>query len=176
MGSQDCRWETLDTDRANGCIRDIEHAYTKDGGMAVLFDHQDEIRAYIRQCWAEAKVLYDRGEIPPYADRRLIEDIRQMQDEATEDDYRVGLIAMYLEAKEKTCILDIWKNALHNEYTKPTKKDSNEISVILQSVPGWKKLDKTKHFREYGTQKCWVKEDSEQDEIKIEDYIDDLPM
>ncbi len=37
MGSQDTRWESLDTDRANGCIRDIEHAYTKDGGMAVLF-------------------------------------------------------------------------------------------------------------------------------------------
>ncbi|MBQ0043935.1 MAG: dihydroxy-acid dehydratase [Bacteroidales bacterium] len=37
MGSQDCKWETLDTDRENGCIRDIEHAYTKDGGMAVLF-------------------------------------------------------------------------------------------------------------------------------------------
>ncbi len=37
MGSQDARWETLDTDRVNGCIRDIEHAYTKDGGMAVLF-------------------------------------------------------------------------------------------------------------------------------------------
>ena len=37
MGSQDCKFETLDTDRENGCIRDIEHAYTKDGGMAVLF-------------------------------------------------------------------------------------------------------------------------------------------
>jgi len=37
MGSQDTRWESLDTDRAEGCIRDIEHAYTKDGGMAVLF-------------------------------------------------------------------------------------------------------------------------------------------
>lgn len=37
MGSQDAQWESLDTDRANGCIRDIEHAYTKDGGMAVLF-------------------------------------------------------------------------------------------------------------------------------------------
>jgi dihydroxy-acid dehydratase len=37
MGSQDARWESLDTDRENGCIRDIEHAYTKDGGMAVLF-------------------------------------------------------------------------------------------------------------------------------------------
>ncbi|MCQ2267443.1 MAG: dihydroxy-acid dehydratase [Bacteroidaceae bacterium] len=37
MGSQNAQWETLDTDRVNGCIRDIEHAYTKDGGMAVLF-------------------------------------------------------------------------------------------------------------------------------------------
>lgn len=37
MGSQNAQWESLDTDRATGCIRDIEHAYTKDGGMAVLF-------------------------------------------------------------------------------------------------------------------------------------------
>ena len=37
MGSQNTRWESLDTDRENGCIRDIEHAYTKDGGLAVLF-------------------------------------------------------------------------------------------------------------------------------------------
>lgn len=37
MGSQNERWGALDTDRVNGCIRDIEHAYTKDGGLAVLF-------------------------------------------------------------------------------------------------------------------------------------------
>ena len=37
MGSQNCQWDSLDTDRVNGCIRDIEHAYTKDGGLAVLF-------------------------------------------------------------------------------------------------------------------------------------------
>ena len=37
MGSQDAQWESLDADRENGCIRDIEHAYTKDGGLAVLF-------------------------------------------------------------------------------------------------------------------------------------------
>jgi dihydroxy-acid dehydratase len=37
MGSQNAQWKTLDTDRENGCIRDIEHAYTKDGGLAVLF-------------------------------------------------------------------------------------------------------------------------------------------
>jgi len=37
MGSQSEEWEALDTDRAEGCIRDLEHAYTKDGGLAVLF-------------------------------------------------------------------------------------------------------------------------------------------
>ena len=37
LGVQDTNYESLDTDRENGCIRDIEHAYTKDGGMAVLF-------------------------------------------------------------------------------------------------------------------------------------------
>ncbi|MBM6992982.1 MAG: dihydroxy-acid dehydratase [Prevotella sp.] len=37
MGSQNSQWSSLDTDRENGCIRDMEHAYTKDGGLAVLF-------------------------------------------------------------------------------------------------------------------------------------------
>lgn len=36
MGSQDCYYPELDKDRANGCIRDIQHAYTKDGGLAIL--------------------------------------------------------------------------------------------------------------------------------------------
>ncbi|MCC5577847.1 dihydroxy-acid dehydratase [Microtetraspora sp. AC03309] len=35
--SQDARWDSLDLDRSEGCIRDAEHAYTKDGGLAVLY-------------------------------------------------------------------------------------------------------------------------------------------
>ena len=34
--SQDTRWPSLDTDRASGCIRSVEHAYSGDGGLAVL--------------------------------------------------------------------------------------------------------------------------------------------
>lgn len=37
LGAQETYYDTLDTDRAEGCIRDIEHAYTRDGGLAVLF-------------------------------------------------------------------------------------------------------------------------------------------
>jgi len=35
--SQNKRWKTLDDDDANGCIRSVEHAYTKEGGLAVLY-------------------------------------------------------------------------------------------------------------------------------------------
>ena len=35
--SQDCRWDEADADRSEGCIRDLEHAYSKDGGLAVLY-------------------------------------------------------------------------------------------------------------------------------------------
>ncbi|SEG55440.1 dihydroxy-acid dehydratase [Thermomonospora echinospora] len=35
--SQSSRWEDLDLDREQGCIRDVEHAYTADGGLAVLY-------------------------------------------------------------------------------------------------------------------------------------------
>ena len=37
LDAQETYYKNFDTDRANGCIRDIEHAYTKDGGMAILF-------------------------------------------------------------------------------------------------------------------------------------------
>ena len=37
LGAQDCRYDSLDTDRVNGCIRSLENAYTRDGGLAVLY-------------------------------------------------------------------------------------------------------------------------------------------
>ena len=37
MGAQECTYETLDTDRQNGCIRSLKNAYTRDGGLAILF-------------------------------------------------------------------------------------------------------------------------------------------
>ena len=36
LGSQNAYYQALDTDRAEGCIRDLAHAYSKDGGLAVL--------------------------------------------------------------------------------------------------------------------------------------------
>ncbi len=40
--SQSVNWPSLDTDRENGCIRDLAHAYSQDGGLAVLFGNLAE--------------------------------------------------------------------------------------------------------------------------------------
>ena len=125
-----------------------------------LFDHETEARAYIQQCWAEAKVLYDAGNIPPYADRSLIGEIRLRQNEAVEDDYRVGLISDYLETHSEICVLEIWKNALRmGEFSKPTKKESNEIGIIMQGMEGWVKSSRVKRFADFGVQKYWYRAD-----------------
>lgn len=123
-----------------------------------LFDHEDEIKEYIRQCWAEAREMFFRGELHNYADRALIEEIREKQQDAVEDDYRVGLIVSYLENKRETCVLDLWKNALGNDFTKPTKKESNEIGIIMQSIPEFVKQDGIKRFPEFGVQRWWKRE------------------
>ena len=139
-----------------------------------LFDHEEEIKAYIRQCWAEAKVLYDRGEIPPYADRRLISEIREKQQDATEDDFRVGMIQSYLDGRHETCVLELWQNALGmSEYSKPTKKDSQEIGIIMQSMDGWEKQPKAKRFPGYGLQRWWARTGTEwaQEIVEIDEEL-----
>lgn len=143
-----------------------------------LFDHEAEAREYIRQCWAEAKALYDAGKIPPYADRSLIGEIRLRQNEAVEDDFRVGLISDYLATHTEVCILELWKNALKmGEFSKPTKKDSNEIAVILQGMDGWVKAENVKRFPDYGVQRYWYKpEKSWADDVAAMDEGDILPL
>ena len=120
-----------------------------------LFDREEEVRNYILQCWAEAKAKMERGELKPYADRDLIEQIQAEQANAVEDDYRVGMIESYLENQNEVCILELWKVALGNEFSKPSKKDSNDISLILQNFADWDKEDKPKRIKEFGLQRYW---------------------
>lgn len=133
-----------------------------------LFDAEKECRDYICQCWAEAKALYDKGKLKPYADKSLMKEIKIAQDEAVEDDYRVGMIEDFLSTHTETCILQLWKEALQNEFTKPTKKDSNDIALILQSL-GWKRDEKTLRRGCYGVQRWWRRENEDFEEIITDD-------
>lgn len=54
--SQSVRWDTLDTDREKGCIRSVEHAYTKDGGLAVLFGNLAPDGAIVKTAGVEEEL------------------------------------------------------------------------------------------------------------------------
>lgn len=121
-----------------------------------LFEHETEVKEYIKQCWAEAKAKYSTEFMNPFAKRELIETIRQKQAEAVEDDFRIGMIQDYLEDKTEVCILELWQKALKSGDSKPTKKDSLDISLILSAnFSEWEKQRVVKRFPDYGVQKWW---------------------
>ncbi|MBQ9591904.1 MAG: dihydroxy-acid dehydratase [Paludibacteraceae bacterium] len=61
MGSQDTQWKTLDDDRQNGCIRDIEHAYTKDGGLAILFGNIAQDGCVVKTAGVDPSIWHFEG-------------------------------------------------------------------------------------------------------------------
>lgn len=124
-----------------------------------LFERKDEIQAYIEQCWAEAKTLYDKGELPPYPNRELETVYLQMQENAAEEDIRRGMIEQYLNEKsigESVCVPELWYKALKmGDNTFPTRKDSNDIVLIMSKFDEWERQAKTSRFEFYGVQKGW---------------------
>lgn len=59
--SQATRWPTLDLDRTNGCIRDLEHAYSKDGGLAVLYGNLAEDGCVVKTAGVDDSILVFEG-------------------------------------------------------------------------------------------------------------------
>ncbi|WP_310599467.1 dihydroxy-acid dehydratase [Desulfobulbus sp.] len=61
MGSQQTLFPELDTDRSAGCIRDIAHAYSRDGGLAVLYGNIAEKGCIVKTAGVDASILHFTG-------------------------------------------------------------------------------------------------------------------
>lgn len=59
--SQATRWPSLDLDRANGCIRDLAHAYSKDGGLAVLYGNLAKDGCVVKTAGVDDSILRFEG-------------------------------------------------------------------------------------------------------------------
>ncbi|MFN3879902.1 MAG: dihydroxy-acid dehydratase [Nitrincola lacisaponensis] len=59
--SQSTRWPTLDGDRENGCIRNLEHAFSKEGGLAVLFGNIAEDGCVVKTAGVDDSILRFEG-------------------------------------------------------------------------------------------------------------------
>jgi dihydroxy-acid dehydratase len=61
MASQEEYYESLDVDRENGCIRSIEHAYTKDGGLAILKGNIAQNGCVIKTAGVDESIWHFKG-------------------------------------------------------------------------------------------------------------------
>jgi len=61
MGSQESAYKTLDADRVSGCIRDVEHAYVKDGGLAVLYGNIAEGGCVVKTAGVDESIFRFSG-------------------------------------------------------------------------------------------------------------------
>lgn len=108
-----------------------------------LYDNEKAVKDYIAQAWAEAVHLYKNGELQPFAKKEVLDQIRAAQEAAMEDDWRIGAIEQYLEEQKKhngatVSVIELWHNALNEpDESKPTRKDSIEITQIISNIPGW---------------------------------------
>lgn len=59
--SQSRRYDSLDTDVANGCVRDVAHAYSRDGGLAVLYGNLAEDGCIVKTAGVDQSILTFSG-------------------------------------------------------------------------------------------------------------------
>ena len=62
LGSQSNYYKEVDLDSANGCIRDVKHAYFKDGGIAVLTGNLAQAGCIVKSAGVDESILRFRGE------------------------------------------------------------------------------------------------------------------
>ena len=61
LGSQSTFYDSFDTDRAAGCIRDVAHAYTRDGGLAVLFGNIAQDGCIVKTAGVDESIFHFEG-------------------------------------------------------------------------------------------------------------------
>ena len=128
-----------------------------------LYKHEQECRDYIKQCWAEARERYKAGKMQNFADERYVELYREAQENAMQDDWRVGAIQAFLDRKnpgELTCVREVCHMALSANPDfphEPTLAESKDIARILNKMDGWERINGSRKVGSYGVQRCWKK-------------------
>lgn len=137
-----------------------------------LYAREAEVREYIEQCWAEALAKINTPFMQPFIDVNKIDEVRTEQENATEDDYREGLISNYVDENGITevSVIEIWEKALHADEEhpkKPQKKDSMDIALMLTAL-GFERAPGKKRFGAYGNQRYFFRKYAQNNTSQID--------
>ena len=101
--------------------------------------------------------------MPNYADQALVNYYREAQENAMQDDWRVGAIKAFLDRKnpgELTCVREVCHMALspNPDFPKePTLAESKDLGRVLNKLKDWERCKNPRKVGMYGMQRCWVK-------------------
>lgn len=125
-----------------------------------LQQHEKECREYIRQAWAEIYTAYRLGEdlARPFTSRNLEKEIKVRQRSAEVEDEWIGIIEDFLDRGQldKTCIAQVWRDALCQPRLNMTNTEKRRIGSILTSKLGWKRAGVAR-FDDFGSQKSFLR-------------------
>lgn len=132
-----------------------------------LFGDSDEVAIDFRMAWAEAmKMFYEAEQQPALILPKEAQAVAEaMQEEFSEEDYRVGVIQNWLDNTDvaKVCVPQIIEYALEEDLAKASKVSRREVMDILDNeIKGWaraKTSDKGRtKFRKYGNQITFIRD------------------
>lgn len=133
---------------------------------------EQEVRDYILQCWGEARDLYKAGKLPCYPDPKYQELYDEAQENAMQDDWRVGAIVEYLDSKkegELVCVRELCHRVLSSNPLSPhdpSMAESKDLGRLLNRMSGWERCDNVRKVGSFGRQRCWVKVAVKTEEVK----------
>lgn len=110
----------------------------------------------IEAAWAEAVHIYKTENPQLILPDSCKEEAQRLQESSMADDGKAGIIAEYLEDKQRICVLELWQKAL-GEQGRPQKWQASEIINIILSLPEWERMKSPSRFGEYGQQKGFKK-------------------
>ena len=120
--------------------------------------NEEECRAYIRQCWAEALAKYKSGDYTLDLSAEAKAMLNEVQKEYTPEDTRIGEIQAWLDTNksiEYVCSKMIYENALGKVATDMKSYDAKDIASIMDNaITGWSRCGQHR-FNDYGQQRAW---------------------
>ena len=124
----------------------------------------------INAAWAQAVHTWKTEKPELLLPNSCRKQAEELQAESMSDDGKVGIIQEYLSDKQRTCAIEIWREAL-KESGRPAKWQASEINNIVSGLSGWKRMSSPAKFGEYGSQRGFQKcsqQTSENDVTKKE--------
>lgn len=125
-----------------------------------FFEHIEDIKKYILECWREAFYLYHEDKIYLTIPSKYENILNEKRIIYTDDDPVEGMIMSYCSEKEvgyELCGMEIYTKCMNGLRKNYCTMDSRNIARVMKKLNNWTRISERKVFDDYGRQRYWRK-------------------